>query len=193
MFKLSYKLVGRERVQGKCDRHPAEAIHPVFSYNQQKQRPKILVSLCIYTLTSLRHYSILRTSRRGRNKPTNLNNRQCGNTAQTAQEIHTVSLTAKAELLNATITEAIETLAGETDAVKQDGMFKAWLCSASRFYKYSFSNQLLICSQCPNATQVAGFSEMAEYGQIRSERPESYLHLCAHRAPEPRSWRSKDP
>ncbi len=77
-----------------------------------------------------------------------------------------MSLTAKAESLNVTITEAIEALAGETDAVKQDEMFKAWLRSASRFYKYSWGNQLLIAAQCSNATQVAGFNTWRSMGRF---------------------------
>jgi antirestriction protein ArdC len=77
-----------------------------------------------------------------------------------------VSLTAKAESLNVTLTEAIEALASETDAVKQNEMFKAWLRSASRFYKYSWGNQLLIATQCPSATQVAGFNTWRSMGRF---------------------------
>lgn len=77
-----------------------------------------------------------------------------------------MSVTAKAESLNATIAEAIGALAGETDAVKQDEMFKAWLRSASRFYKYSWGNQLLIAAQCPTATRVAGFNTWRSMGRF---------------------------
>lgn len=68
-----------------------------------------------------------------------------------------MSVTTKAEALNQTITDAVATLAAETDAAKQDATFRAWLGSMSRFYNYSFGNQLLIASQCPTATRVAGF------------------------------------
>lgn len=77
-----------------------------------------------------------------------------------------MSLTAKAESLNTTLTEAIEALANETDAVKQNELFKSWLRSASRFYKYSWGNQLLIASQCPAATQVAGFNTWRSMGRF---------------------------
>jgi antirestriction protein ArdC len=33
----------------------------------------------------------------------------------------------------------------------------AWLRAARKFHRYSFSNQLLIAVQCPDATQVAGY------------------------------------
>lgn len=68
-----------------------------------------------------------------------------------------MSIPSKAESLNQTIAEAVATLASETDAVKQDATFRTWLTNMSRFYNYSFGNQLLIASQCPAATRVAGF------------------------------------
>lgn len=77
-----------------------------------------------------------------------------------------MSLTVKAESLNVTIAEAIEALANETDLVKQDEMFKAWLRCASRFYRYSFGNQLLIGAQCPDATKVAGFQKWRSMGRF---------------------------
>lgn len=76
-----------------------------------------------------------------------------------------MSVTAKAESLNATITEAVEALAAETDAVKQDATFRTWLVSMSRFYNYSFGNQMLIASQCPHATRVAGYQRWQGMGR----------------------------
>ena len=77
-----------------------------------------------------------------------------------------MSVTTKAESLNQTITEAVATLAAETDAAKQDATFRAWLASMSRFYNYSFGNQLLIASQCPTATRVAGFQRWRGMGRF---------------------------
>lgn len=76
-----------------------------------------------------------------------------------------MSVTAKAEALNTTITEAIDALAAETDAVKQDSTFRAWLANMSHFYNYSFKNQMLISEQCPHATRVAGYQRWKEMGR----------------------------
>lgn len=74
--------------------------------------------------------------------------------------------TTKAEGLNATINEAIAALAKETDTAKQDATFRAWLSTMSRFYSYSFGNQLLIAAQCPQATRVAGFQRWRSMGRF---------------------------
>lgn len=65
--------------------------------------------------------------------------------------------TATAQDLTASIDQSIKTLIAETDAAKQNEAFKAWLMTMSRFYSYSFGNQMLIAMQCPTATHVAGF------------------------------------
>ncbi len=57
-----------------------------------------------------------------------------------------MSITAKAETLSNTITDAVNALAAETDSAKQDASFRAWLTTMSRFYTYSFGNQLLIAT-----------------------------------------------
>ena len=77
-----------------------------------------------------------------------------------------MSVPTKAEALNQTITDAVAALAAETDTVKQDATFRAWLASMSRFYNYSFGNQLLIASQCPTATRVAGFQRWRGMGRF---------------------------
>lgn len=51
------------------------------------------------------------------------------------------------------------TLCAETDAVKQSKTYTAWLKTMSSFYEYSYGNQLLIWSQFPTATRVAGFNK----------------------------------
>ena len=74
--------------------------------------------------------------------------------------------TTKADALNTTITEAVTALAQETDSAKQDATFRAWLTTMSRFYAYSFGNQLLIAAQCPQATRVAGFQRWRSMGRF---------------------------
>jgi hypothetical protein len=63
----------------------------------------------------------------------------------------------KAQELTKTINDSIATLCAETDAAKQSATYKAWLNTISRFYRYSFGNQILIWCQSPDATRVAGF------------------------------------
>ena len=65
--------------------------------------------------------------------------------------------TTTAQDLTATIDQSIKALAAETDAARQNEAFRLWLTTMSRFYSYSFGNQMLIAFQCPTATHVAGF------------------------------------
>jgi len=74
--------------------------------------------------------------------------------------------TDKANNLKDTLTASIVALANETDSVKQDAAFKTWLASMSRFHRYSWSNQLLIALQRPQATRVAGFHTWRKMGRF---------------------------
>lgn len=74
--------------------------------------------------------------------------------------------TDKANNLKDTLTASIVALAAETDSVKQDAAFKTWLASMSRFHRYSWSNQLLIAVQRPDATRVAGFHTWRKMGRF---------------------------
>lgn len=76
-----------------------------------------------------------------------------------------MSITAKAESLTSTITDAIANLAADTDGAKQDATFRTWLTTMSRFHAYSFGNQLLIATQCPTARRVAGFQAWKGLGR----------------------------
>ena len=87
-----------------------------------------------------------------------------------------MSITAKAETLSNTITDAVNALAAETDSAKQDASFRAWLTTMSRFYTYSFGNQLLIATQCPTATRVAGYGRWLEMKrQVRKGEKAIYI------------------
>jgi N-terminal domain of anti-restriction factor ArdC/IrrE N-terminal-like domain len=72
---------------------------------------------------------------------------------------HTQELTDK-------INESITTLCAETDAAKQNETYRAWLRTLSRFYSYSFNNWLLIYTQRPDATRVAGFQTWKSFGRF---------------------------
>lgn len=63
------------------------------------------------------------------------------------------------------IEQAINTLADATDAAKADSQFKQYLKSASMFYSYSWTNQILIALQRPTATYVAGFHAWKNQGR----------------------------
>jgi N-terminal domain of anti-restriction factor ArdC/IrrE N-terminal-like domain len=72
---------------------------------------------------------------------------------------HTQDLTDK-------INESITELCAETDAAKQNETYRAWLHTLSRFYSYSFNNWLLIYTQRPDATRVAGFQTWKSLGRF---------------------------
>jgi hypothetical protein len=87
-----------------------------------------------------------------------------------------MSITPKAGSLMATITDAVNALAAETDSAKQDATFRAWLTTMGRFYTYSFGNQLLIAAQCPTATRVAGYNKWLEVRrQVRKGEKAIYI------------------
>jgi antirestriction protein ArdC len=87
-----------------------------------------------------------------------------------------MSMTPKAESLMATITDAVNALAAETDSAKQDATFRTWLTTMGRFYTYSFGNQLLIAAQCPTATRVAGYNKWLEVKrQVRKGEKAIYI------------------
>lgn len=63
-----------------------------------------------------------------------------------------------AQDLTKRINASLETIATETDAMKQSEAFREWLRQCAKFYNYSIGNQMLIQWQFPNAGHVAGFN-----------------------------------
>jgi antirestriction protein ArdC len=59
----------------------------------------------------------------------------------------------------------------------------AWLCAARKFHRYSFSNQLLIALQRPDATQVGGYRKWQQFGrQVRKgEKGIAIIAPCVHK------------
>ena len=56
-----------------------------------------------------------------------------------------------------------------TEGIKRltdSNAWKDWLTMQSRFHHYSFGNVLLIASQCPDATRVAGFNTWRQLGRF---------------------------
>ncbi len=60
------------------------------------------------------------------------------------------------------IVSYLRQLANETDAVKKSEFFRRYLGIMSKFWRYSYRNQLLIMAQMPQATRVAGFRKWRE-------------------------------
>ena len=63
----------------------------------------------------------------------------------------------KAKALRASIDDSLDTLAKAVDDVRASEMFTRYLDIQARFHHYSWGNTLLIASQRPDATRVAGF------------------------------------
>ena len=63
----------------------------------------------------------------------------------------------KRKELRETIDANIDALAKAVDEVRASEAFRAYLDTQARFHKYSWCNCLLIASQRPSATQVAGY------------------------------------
>jgi len=71
----------------------------------------------------------------------------------------------KAKALRASVNASIESLAKAVDKVRASKTFIAYLNAQSKFHSYSWSNTLLICSQRPEASQVAGFKTWNTLGR----------------------------
>ncbi|MEE9294601.1 MAG: ArdC family protein [Phycisphaerae bacterium] len=63
----------------------------------------------------------------------------------------------KAKALRASINDSLDTLAKAVDDVRASKMFTRYLDVQAKFHHYSWGNTLLIASQRPDATRVAGF------------------------------------
>ena len=56
----------------------------------------------------------------------------------------------------------LKDLATETDEFKRSEFFRQYLDVMSKFWKYSYHNQMLICCKMPDASRVAGFRTWKE-------------------------------
>ena len=64
------------------------------------------------------------------------------------------------------VVQHLRNLAKETNAVKKSEFFKQYLETMSKFWKYSYHNQLLILHQMRKASKVAGFRKWREMGRF---------------------------
>ncbi len=67
--------------------------------------------------------------------------------------------------MNIDFEKQLQTLAAETDRVKQEQFFKDYLKAAAQFWQYSWRNQWLISVQLPTATRVAGLRAWNKLGR----------------------------
>src|SRR5713226_5970820 len=65
-------------------------------------------------------------------------------------------------------TALLRSLGQQVETLKASEGWIAWLETAAKFHRYSFGNLMLIASQRPDATQVAGFHTWKSLGrQVR--------------------------
>jgi len=74
-------------------------------------------------------------------------------------------MTSKTKRLFARVRSQVEQLARATEEAKQSGPVLKYLAFASRFRRYSFHNTMLIFSQKPEATHVAGYRTWQKMGR----------------------------
>ena len=82
--------------------------------------------------------------------------------------------------IDASSSDARERLAAAVEQLADSETFAAWLRARGAFHDYSFGNVCLIVSQCPDATQVAGYRTWQKLGrQVRKgERGIRILAPC---------------
>lgn len=73
--------------------------------------------------------------------------------------------TEKKRKLRERIGESLDVLAKAVDDVRASETFRAYLDAQAKFHRYSWHNCMLIASQRPNATQVAGFKSWKKLGR----------------------------
>jgi antirestriction protein ArdC len=84
----------------------------------------------------------------------------------------------KSEDASKLATSALETLA-QTLAAGHSEALTAYLAAAGRFHTYSFRNVMLIASQRPDATRVAGFNAWRKLGRF-VKKGETGIAIIAH-------------
>jgi len=77
----------------------------------------------------------------------------------------------KAEQAKKVADQALEQLS-QALAAGRSAELTRYLSKLAKFHKYSFGNVMLILSQMPDATHVAGFNTWKQVGR--------YVHCCKH-------------
>lgn len=89
-------------------------------------------------------------------------------------------------VLQARIEQGVGELVAELQLGRSERL-ERHLAFAARFHRYSFANQLLIYSQCPEATYVAGYRKWQELGYQVAAGAQAIRILA------PRPYKVKDP
>jgi hypothetical protein len=79
--------------------------------------------------------------------------------------VKTLSKKTTTQELQADIERFVHDLADQTEKSRTSDTFRRYLDTMSRFWEYSFGNQILIHMQCPNASRVAGFQTWIRLGR----------------------------
>ena len=92
------------------------------------------------------------------------------------------------------LTQALEILVEGFDEITESDGFQRYLETMSRFHRYSYGNILMIMSQRPDATRVAGYRQWQQLGRQvqRNERGIRILVPHRHRIPDTRQDRELD-
>ena len=100
----------------------------------------------------------------------------------------------KAKELRRRIDDSLDTLARAVDGVRSSELFRRYLDVQAKFHHYSWRNTMLICAQCPDATQVAGYRAWQQLGrQVRKgERAIGIIAPCPFKRTETDSATGKE-
>lgn len=83
--------------------------------------------------------------------------------------------------LQTSIKQYAEELANLTDKAKFSDKLKEYFNFISKFYKYSWNNRILIHSQCPNASLIAGFHTWKKQFERSVKKDSSAIWIFAPR------------
>jgi hypothetical protein len=96
----------------------------------------------------------------------------------------------RAEEMEAHIETVLADLSADIDMARQSEQFQEWLDAAAVFHDYSYKNQMLIRTQMPDATHVAGYNTWQNEFDRHVEKGETGIHIwrpqtvTAHKCPD---------
>ena len=89
----------------------------------------------------------------------------------------------KSEQIKEITERATEQLTAALNAGHSEAL-TSYLKAIARFHRYSLHNVMLIASQKPNASYVAGFRTWNELGRFVKKGEKGILDSCSHRSPQ---------
>src|SRR6266536_542405 len=76
------------------------------------------------------------------------------------------------------VKQSLARLEQEVQGIQDSETFRAYLTAQARFHQYSWGNVLLIISQCPGATRIAGYKTWQSMGR-QVKKGEKAIRLIA--------------